>query len=77
MSGLLFENNKHTIAKVRENANRHNSNWYSTQTACAFHADYKSFLIYYFIPLSHNVTKKETNIAYISDMLMYIKMDQL
>ena len=23
MSGLLFENNKHTIAKVRENANRH------------------------------------------------------
>jgi len=23
MSGLLFENNKHAIAKVRENANRH------------------------------------------------------
>ena len=23
MSGLLFENNKHVIAKVRENANRH------------------------------------------------------
>ena len=23
MSGLLFENNKHTIAKVRKNANRH------------------------------------------------------
>jgi len=25
MSGLLFENNKHTIAKVRENINRHGS----------------------------------------------------
>ena len=23
MSGLLFQNNKHAIAKVRENANRH------------------------------------------------------
>jgi len=23
MSGLLFENNKHTIVKVRKNANRH------------------------------------------------------
>jgi len=28
MSGLLFENNKHAIAKVRENANRHYAtNW--------------------------------------------------
>jgi len=26
MSGLLFENNKHTIAKVQENANRHGEN---------------------------------------------------